>query len=129
MGNLPIPENKKKIPRVDNIIVCPECNKIAKLYLSKDTKISERKIRFLCCSNKEYKIKDYLNSIIKQSPIKTRNKLINPFPTIEDQREFEKLLLFFFQLKERIDKAEKVNKYEFNLYKIYTYLIKKMNGN
>ena len=123
MGNLPIPEIFAKIPRVDNIIVCPECNKIAKLYLSKDTKISERKIRFLCCSNKEYKIKDYLNSIIKQSPIKTRNKLINPFPTIEDQREFEKLLLFFFQLKERIDKAEKVNKYEFNLYKIYTYLI------
>ena len=123
MGNLPIPEIFAKIPRVDNIIVCPECNQIAKLYLSKEKKISDRKIRFLCCSNKEYTIEDYLSSIINQSPIKTRNKLINPFPTIEDQREFEKLLLFFFQLKERIDEAETVNKYEYNLYKIYTYLI------
>ena len=123
MGNLPIPDIFAKIPRVDNIIVCPECNQIAKLYLSKEKKISDRKIRFLCCSNKEYTIEDYLTSIINKSPIKTRNKLINPFPTIEDQREFEKLLLFFLQLKERIDEAEKVNKYEYNLYKIYTYLI------
>ena len=61
MGNLPTPDIFLKISRVDNIIVCPECNQIAKLYLSKEKKISDRKIRFLCCSNEEYTIEDYLS--------------------------------------------------------------------
>ena len=121
MGNLPIPEIFYKIPKKNQIIVCPECNKIASIKLSRETDLSQRKIQFLCCLNKEYNLNEYLKKIILQSPEKPK-KLINPFPTLENQKEFEKIVLSFFKLAEKVNNT-KVNQEEYNLFLIYSYLI------
>ena len=121
MGNLPIPEIFYKIPKKNEIIVCPECYQIASIKLSKESDLSKRTIKFLCCVNKEYNLNEYLKKIILQSPEKPK-QLINPFPTLENQKEFEKILFFYFKLSDKVNNT-KVNQEEYNLFLIYSYLI------
>ena len=121
MGNLPIPEIFYKIPKKSEIIVCPECNQIASINLTKEPDLSQRKIQFLCCVHKEYNLNEYLKKIILQSPEKPK-KLINPFPTLENQKEFEKILFLYFMLSDKVNNS-KINQEEYNLFLIYSYLI------